>query len=174
MSLAALAETTPMQLITLRLWPTSKYSLEAKITFNDEPAKERPRLKLAARSKPVADNAWAERDMGAGSGQWSTLSVSVRVLRLARVIRLPHKLVCVSLCRPIAKRSGAPTARAHLRMTTRPFYASAAPMPPQHRLRRQRQRKMLAPHRPLRTRSSQRRRPSRKARRCRAPMALHP
>ena len=77
MSLAALAaSTTPTQPVTFKLKAISAHTLEARISFNEvEPPKERPRLKLAARTKPVTENAWAEKDSGAGQNQWGALNV---------------------------------------------------------------------------------------------------
>ena len=41
----------------------------------EKPTHQRTQLSLAPRSKPVASNAWEERDMGAGGNQWGRLNV---------------------------------------------------------------------------------------------------
>ena len=59
--------------VALRTAGSSSLSLQLSFAAG---AAERPRLKLAARSKPIANNEWEKRDMGAGGEQWSGLNVS--------------------------------------------------------------------------------------------------
>ena len=74
MGLAAAALETPPSVISLRLRPTSGTALETSIIFNEQ--RQRPRLQLSARSKPVGADVWTQRDMGEGGKQWSGLNVS--------------------------------------------------------------------------------------------------
>ena len=74
MSLAQLAETSvPQQRVCLTISPTSRCSLEARISF--PPEQQRKRLQLTARTKPSV--AKPAVDMGEGQQQWSKLNVSL-------------------------------------------------------------------------------------------------
>jgi ribosomal protein L37AE/L43A len=72
--------------VTVQLQPTSRASLDVAVHF--EPERQRPRLKLQARSKPVS-----QQDMGDGGEQWSSLNVSVE----------RKKARCAECTRPISE-----------------------------------------------------------------------
>ena len=127
MGLTAAGTEPPQSPVSLRLRPISGTALETSIVFHEQ--RQRPRLQLSARSKPVGADVWTQRDMGEGGKQWSGLNVSAerKKTRCAECTRPIPEGRASLLCERCAPPSTLPAAKngAKLAQATRKAASNA-------------------------------------------------